>query len=75
MSSLFCRIQPLHMFITFLTTGLVSLVQWGPYWFPFVDIIMDCKTYWWANAVLISNIIPVEEIVCSHKDSDLHAAY
>lgn len=63
-SSLFCRIQPLHMFITFLTTGVVSLVQWGPYWFPFVNIIMDCKTYWWANMVLISNIIPVQEIVC-----------
>lgn len=52
------------MFITFLTTGVVSLVQWGPYWFPFVDIIMDCKSYWWANVVLISNIIPVQEIVC-----------
>lgn len=63
------------MFITFLTTGLVSLVQWGPYWSSFVDIIMDCKTYWWANVVLISNIIPVQEIVCWLKDSDLHAAY
>lgn len=51
------------MFITFLTTGIVSLVQWGPYWFPFVDIIMDCKTYWWANVVLVSNIIPVQAIV------------
>lgn len=63
------------MFITFLTTGVVSLVQWGPYWFPFVDIIMDCKNYWWANVVLISNIIPVQEIVGPHKDSDLQAAF
>ncbi|XP_056875368.1 O-acyltransferase like protein isoform X3 [Takifugu flavidus] len=56
------RIQPLHVFITLLTTGIVSLVQWGPYWFPFVDIIMDCKSYWWANVVLVSNIIPVQQI-------------
>ncbi|XP_073333655.1 O-acyltransferase like protein [Pagrus major] len=56
------RIQPLHMFIMCLTIGLISLVQWGPYWFPFIDTMMDCKTYWWANLLLISNLLPVHEI-------------
>uniref|UniRef100_A0A3Q3VMJ8 Nose resistant-to-fluoxetine protein N-terminal domain-containing protein n=1 Tax=Mola mola TaxID=94237 RepID=A0A3Q3VMJ8_MOLML len=56
------RIQPLHMFIMCLTIGLISLVKWGPYWFPFIDNLMDCKTYWWANVLLISNLLPVHEI-------------
>uniref|UniRef100_A0A3P8TIB0 O-acyltransferase like n=1 Tax=Amphiprion percula TaxID=161767 RepID=A0A3P8TIB0_AMPPE len=56
-------IQPLHLFIMCLTIGLISLVQWGPYWFPFIDTLMDCKTYWWANLLLISNLLPVHEIV------------
>ncbi|XP_038590528.1 O-acyltransferase like protein-like [Micropterus salmoides] len=56
------RIQPLHMFIMSLTIGLISLVQWGPYWFPFIDTVMDCKTYWWANLLLIGNLLPVHEI-------------
>uniref|UniRef100_A0A3B5AGI9 Nose resistant to fluoxetine protein 6-like n=1 Tax=Stegastes partitus TaxID=144197 RepID=A0A3B5AGI9_9TELE len=61
-SSFVCRIQPLHLFIMCLTIGLISLVQWGPYWFPFIDTLMDCKTYWWANLLLISNLLPVHEI-------------
>ncbi|XP_063745918.1 O-acyltransferase like protein [Eleginops maclovinus] len=56
------RIQPLHMFVMCLTIGLISLIQWGPYWFPFIDTLMDCKTYWWANLLLISNLLPVHEI-------------
>uniref|UniRef100_A0A3Q1FIM1 O-acyltransferase like protein-like n=1 Tax=Acanthochromis polyacanthus TaxID=80966 RepID=A0A3Q1FIM1_9TELE len=56
------RIQPLHLFIMCLTIGLISLVQWGPYWFPFIDTLMDCKAYWWANLLLISNLLPVHEI-------------
>ncbi|KAM9841655.1 O-acyltransferase like protein [Aulostomus maculatus] len=56
------RIQPLHLFIMCLTIGLISLVHWGPYWFPFLDALMDCKTYWWANLLLVSNLIPVHEI-------------
>ncbi|XP_042364974.1 O-acyltransferase like protein isoform X1 [Plectropomus leopardus] len=56
------RIQPLHLFIMCLTIGLISLVQWGPYWFPFIDALMDCKSYWWANLLLISNLLPVHEI-------------
>ncbi|XP_074547071.1 O-acyltransferase like protein [Halichoeres trimaculatus] len=56
------RIQPLHLFIMCLTIGLISLVHWGPYWFPFIDTLMDCKTYWWANLLLISNLLPVHEI-------------
>ncbi|KAG8010776.1 O-acyltransferase like protein [Nibea albiflora] len=56
------RIQPLHLFIMCLTIGLISLVQWGPYWFPFIDTLMDCKSYWWANLLLISNLLPVHEI-------------
>ncbi|XP_024859905.2 O-acyltransferase like protein [Kryptolebias marmoratus] len=56
------RIQPLHLFIMCLTISLISLVHWGPYWFPFMDTMMDCKTYWWANLLLISNLLPVHEI-------------
>ncbi|XP_055087649.1 O-acyltransferase like protein [Periophthalmus magnuspinnatus] len=56
------RIQPLHIFITCLTIGLMSVVHWGPYWFPFVNTIMDCKSYWWANLLLVSNLLPVHEI-------------
>ncbi|XP_034403137.1 O-acyltransferase like protein [Cyclopterus lumpus] len=56
------RIQPLHLFIMCLTIGLISVIQWGPYWFPFMDTMMDCKTYWWANLLLISNLLPVHEI-------------
>ncbi|XP_047425961.1 O-acyltransferase like protein isoform X2 [Mugil cephalus] len=56
------RIQPLHLFIMCLTIGLISVVQWGPYWFPFVDTMMDCKAYWWANLLLITNLLPVHEI-------------
>lgn len=47
-----------------ITISLISLVCWGPYWFPFMDTMMDCKTYWWANLLLISNLLPVHEIVC-----------
>lgn len=54
-----------------LTIGLISLVQWGPYWFPFIDTMMDCKTYWWANLLLISNLLPVHEIVSLRSDSDV----
>ena len=67
----FNRIQPLHLFIMCLTIGLISLVQWGPYWFPFVDTMMDCKSYWWANLLLISNLLPVHEIVSLDSDSDV----
>nr|XP_020456531.1 O-acyltransferase like protein-like [Monopterus albus] len=56
------RVQPLHLFIMCLTISLLSLVQWGPYWFPFLETLMDCKTYWWANLLLISNLLPVHEI-------------
>uniref|UniRef100_A0A1A8BTV4 O-acyltransferase like n=1 Tax=Nothobranchius kadleci TaxID=1051664 RepID=A0A1A8BTV4_NOTKA len=58
------RIQPLHMFTMCLTISLISLVQWGPYWFPFMDTMMDCKAYWWANLLLISNLLPIHN-VCS----------
>ncbi|XP_061603694.1 O-acyltransferase like protein isoform X2 [Phyllopteryx taeniolatus] len=58
----FKRIQPLHIFVMCLTVGLISLVHWGPYWFPFIDNLMDCKTYWWGNLLLISNLLPVHEI-------------
>ncbi len=66
-----CRIQPLHMFIMCLTIGLMSVVQWGPYWFPLINTMMDCKTYWWANLLLISNLLPVHEIVSLNSESDL----
>lgn len=66
-----CRIQPLHLFIMCLTIGLISLVKWGPYWFPFIDTVMDCKTYWWANLLLISNLLPVHEIVSFTRNLDL----
>ncbi|XP_035996607.1 O-acyltransferase like protein [Fundulus heteroclitus] len=56
------RIQPLHLFTMCLTISLISLVRWGPYWFPFVETLMDCKAYWWANLLLISNLLPVHEI-------------
>ncbi|XP_038131017.1 O-acyltransferase like protein [Cyprinodon tularosa] len=56
------RIQPLHLFTMCLTVSLISLVQWGPYWFPFVETLMDCKAYWWANVLLIINLLPVHEI-------------
>uniref|UniRef100_A0A3Q2Q9D0 O-acyltransferase like protein-like n=1 Tax=Fundulus heteroclitus TaxID=8078 RepID=A0A3Q2Q9D0_FUNHE len=56
------KIQPLHLFTMCLTISLISLVQWGPYWFPFVETLMDCKAYWWANLLLISNLLPVHEI-------------
>ncbi|XP_035857802.1 O-acyltransferase like protein-like [Sander lucioperca] len=56
------RVQPLHLFIVCLSIGLVSLVQWGPYWFKGIDIMMDCKTNWWTNLLLINNFFPVEEI-------------
>lgn len=62
-SSLHSRVQPLHMFIMCLTIGLISVIQWGPYWFPLIETMMDCKTYWWANILLISNLLPVHEIV------------
>ncbi|KAM4719439.1 O-acyltransferase like protein [Anableps anableps] len=55
------RIQPLHLFTMCLTISLMSLVWWGPYWFPFVEMLMDCKAYWWANLLLISNLLPVHE--------------
>ncbi|XP_047229239.1 O-acyltransferase like protein-like isoform X2 [Girardinichthys multiradiatus] len=44
------------------TISLISLVQGGPYWFPFVETLIDCKAYWWANLLLISNLLPVHEI-------------
>ncbi|XP_037547925.1 O-acyltransferase like protein [Nematolebias whitei] len=56
------RIQPLHLFTMCLTISLISLLQWGPYWFPSMASMMDCKTYWWANLLLISNLLPVHEI-------------
>lgn len=62
------RIQPLHLFVMCLTIGLISVVHWGPYWFPFMDTMMDCKTYWWANLLLISNLLPVHEIVSSKNN-------
>ncbi|MEQ2277215.1 hypothetical protein XENORESO_021857 [Xenotaenia resolanae] len=56
------RIQPLHLFTMCFTISLISLVQGGPYWFPFVETLIDCKAYWWANLLLISNLLPVHEI-------------
>ncbi|XP_032424958.1 O-acyltransferase like protein isoform X1 [Xiphophorus hellerii] len=56
------RIQPLHLFTVCLTISIISLVRWGPYWFPFVEMLMDCKAYWWANLLLVSNLLPVHEI-------------
>ncbi|XP_008422732.1 nose resistant to fluoxetine protein 6 [Poecilia reticulata] len=56
------RIQPLHLFTVCLTISVISLVRWGPYWFPFVEMLTDCKAYWWANLLLVSNLLPVHEI-------------
>uniref|UniRef100_A0A3B4UWV0 O-acyltransferase like protein-like n=1 Tax=Seriola dumerili TaxID=41447 RepID=A0A3B4UWV0_SERDU len=56
------KVQPLHLFIMCLTIGLISLIKWGPYWFPLIETMMDCKTYWWANILLINNLLPVHEI-------------
>ncbi|XP_018517863.2 O-acyltransferase like protein [Lates calcarifer] len=56
------RIQPLNMFIMCLTMGLIPLIQWGPYWFSVSDIEMNCKTYWWANVLLINNVLYVDDI-------------
>ncbi|XP_053729500.1 O-acyltransferase like protein [Synchiropus splendidus] len=56
------RIQPLHMFIICLAIGLISVIQWGPFWFPFLNTLTDCKAYWWANLLLVSNLLPVHEI-------------
>ncbi|XP_077593781.1 O-acyltransferase like protein [Stigmatopora nigra] len=58
----FKRVQPLHIFVMCLTIGFVSLVHAGPYWFPFIDNLMDCKKYWWGNLLLMSNLLPVHEI-------------
>lgn len=69
LSLLHYRIQPLHLFVMCLTISLVSLVQWGPYWFPFLETLTDCKMYWWANVLLISNLIPVNEIVSLTKSN------
>ncbi|KAM9338056.1 O-acyltransferase like protein [Symphorus nematophorus] len=55
------RVQPLHLFIMCLYIGVISLIQWGPYWFSFIDTLMDCKTYWWANILLVSNLLPLNE--------------
>ncbi|XP_063746127.1 O-acyltransferase like protein-like [Eleginops maclovinus] len=55
------RIQPLHIFVMCLTAGLNSLIQWGPYWFPEFHKLLDCKRYWWANILLVSNFFPVSE--------------
>uniref|UniRef100_A0A3P9J8A9 O-acyltransferase like n=1 Tax=Oryzias latipes TaxID=8090 RepID=A0A3P9J8A9_ORYLA len=33
--------MPLHVFTMCLTISLISLVPWGPYWFPFIDTMMD----------------------------------
>ncbi|XP_062268351.1 O-acyltransferase like protein-like isoform X2 [Platichthys flesus] len=52
------RIQPLHLFILCFTTGLSSLVQGGAFWFQIMETMADCKTYWWGNVLLISNLIP-----------------
>lgn len=51
------------MFIMCLTMGLIPLIQWGPYWFSVSDIEMNCKTYWWANVLLINNVLYVDDIV------------
>ncbi|XP_060936507.1 O-acyltransferase like protein-like [Limanda limanda] len=51
------RIQPLHLFILCFTNGLTSLVQGGPYWFQIMETMADCKTYWWGNILLISNLL------------------
>uniref|UniRef100_A0A3Q3SDY5 O-acyltransferase like n=1 Tax=Mastacembelus armatus TaxID=205130 RepID=A0A3Q3SDY5_9TELE len=59
-------VQPLHLFITCLATGILPLFQWEPFWFPDLENFMDCKKYWWANAVFVSNLIQVSQIV-RHK--------
>ncbi|CAL9682101.1 unnamed protein product [Knipowitschia caucasica] len=56
------RIQPLHIFITCFTIGLMSVARWGPYWFPYLNTIMNCQSYWWANFLLVSNLLPDHEI-------------
>ncbi|XP_026153595.1 O-acyltransferase like protein [Mastacembelus armatus] len=56
------RVQPLHLFITCLATGILPLFQWEPFWFPDLENFMDCKKYWWANAVFVSNLIQVSQI-------------
>ncbi|KAM9820951.1 O-acyltransferase like protein-like [Neosynchiropus ocellatus] len=56
------RVQPLHLFIMCLAIGLISVIQWGPFWFPFINTLTDCKAYWWANLLLISNLLPVHEM-------------
>uniref|UniRef100_A0A8D2ZZL5 O-acyltransferase like n=1 Tax=Scophthalmus maximus TaxID=52904 RepID=A0A8D2ZZL5_SCOMX len=56
------RLQPLHLFIMCFTHGLICVVQWGPYWFPYLDIWMNCKPYWWAHVLLINNLINDPEV-------------
>ncbi|XP_029372307.1 O-acyltransferase like protein [Echeneis naucrates] len=55
------RIQPLHLFIVTLSIVLGSLVQWGPYQSQNVTSLIDCKKGWWANVLLISNLVPFME--------------
>ncbi|XP_034047554.1 O-acyltransferase like protein [Thalassophryne amazonica] len=51
------RVQPLHLFIVCLVTGVSSVVQWGPYWYLFRDFCTGCKKDWWANLLLITNLL------------------
>ncbi|XP_062269146.1 O-acyltransferase like protein-like [Platichthys flesus] len=56
------RIQPLHLFILCFSTGLNSLIRGGPYWFQITETMVDCKTYWWGNVLLISNLLTFSQL-------------
>ncbi|XP_078142238.1 O-acyltransferase like protein-like [Centroberyx gerrardi] len=50
------RVQPLHLFIVCLVMSVFSVARQGAYGFTFEDEVEDCKTFWWANVLLINNL-------------------
>ena len=57
-SELFCRLTPAILFVTVVYAGLSNYFVHGPLSKEYYDFALpNCKTNWWVDATLFTNVI------------------
>lgn len=54
----YLRLAPMFYFVFFVGWALFPYMGAGPMWYSAHTMFQDCKSYWWAQVLFISNMVP-----------------